>query len=259
MDQENGRRFKKARNAAPSEAIGPSLGSPGTGPASPRWTILEKHAYWSVWILWQRKRRVEMVKYDPDATREKLVQAAFDEVYHHGLRAASLDGILGRAGVTKGALYHHFNNKKALCQAMLDEVIRPRVVETWVVPLAEADDPITTIQGILKGFDQVSEEQVVHGCPLNNLSQEMSGVDDEFRAKLVDVYDQWHESLREALGRGQANGTVRPDADPDKIAGFLVASLEGAFGMAKNARSVKVLADATRQLVDYLETLRSPN
>ena len=199
------------------------------------------------------------MKYDPDATRGNLVQAAFDEVYQHGVRAASLDGILGRAGVTKGALYHHFSNKKALCEAMLDEVIRPRVVETWAAPLAESTDPITTIQGIVKGFDQVSEEQVVHGCPLNNLSQEMSGVDEEFRAKLVEVYGQWHESLREALARGQGNGTVRRDADPGKIAGFVVASLEGAFGMAKNARSVDVLADATGQLVDYLETLRSAN
>ena len=198
-----------------------------------------------------------MVKYDPDATREHLVQAAFDEVYQHGVRAASLDGILGRAGVTKGALYHHFSNKMALCETMLDEIIRPRVVETWTVPLAETDDPITTIQSILKGFDQLSEEQVIHGCPLNNLSQEMSDVDEEFRAKLVDVYQQWHESLRQALARGQGNGTVRQDADPDKIAGFLVASLEGAFGMAKNARSVEVLTDAAGQLVDYLETLRS--
>jgi TetR/AcrR family transcriptional repressor of nem operon len=204
-------------------------------------------------------RGVEMGKYDPDATRENLVQAAFYEVYQHGVRSASLDGILGRAGVTKGALYHHFSNKKALCEAMLDEVIRPRVIETWAVPLAASDDPITTIQGILSGFDQLREEQVVHGCPLNNLSQEMSGVDEEFRARLVDVYDQWHESLRKALARGQGNGTVRQDADPGKIAGFLVASLEGAFGMAKNARSVEVLTDAAGQLVDYLETLRRPN
>lgn len=200
-----------------------------------------------------------MGKYNPGATRENLVQAAFDEVYQHGVRAASLDGILGRAGVTKGALYHHFSNKKALCEAMLDEVIRPRVVETWAVPLAESDDPIATIQGILKGFYQMTEEQVVHGCPLNNLSQEMSGVDEEFRARLVEVYGQWHESLRDALARGQKNGTVRRDTDPDKVAGFVVASLEGAFGMAKNARSAEVLSDAAGQLVDYLETLRSPN
>ena len=132
-----------------------------------------------------------MAKYDPQATRENLVQATFDEVYEHGLRAASLDGILGRVGVTKGALYHHFGNKKALCEAMVDEVIRPRVLGMWVAPLEASHRPVETLQEILRGLGSLSEEEVVHGCPLNNLSQEMSGVDEEFRRKLVDPYALW--------------------------------------------------------------------
>jgi len=197
-----------------------------------------------------------MGKYDPDATRENLVQATFDEVYQHGMRSASLDGILGRAGVTKGALYHHFSNKKALCSAMLEEVIRPRVVETWVTPLARSEDPVASLQQILRGFHDIGEEQVVHGCPLNNLSQEMSGVDEEFRAKLVEVYDLWRESIRDALKRGQGSGTVRRDIDPGKVALFVVSALEGAFGMAKNARSVSTLKDSAEMLASYLDTIR---
>lgn len=197
-----------------------------------------------------------MGKYDPDATRVSLVQAAFDEVHQHGMRAASLDGILGRAGVTKGALYHHFSNKKALCGAMVDEVIRPRVLQAWVRPLAESDDPVTTIQQIVRGFTSVDEETVIHGCPLNNLAQEMSGVDDDMRARLVAVYDLWRDTIRDALLRGQGNGSVRRDVDPTRIAMFVVSSLEGAIGMAKSARSAEPLQAAADVLSSYLDTIR---
>lgn len=198
-----------------------------------------------------------MATYDPESTRESLVQATFDEVYQNGVRAASLEGILGRVGVTKGALYHHFDNKKALCAAMVDEVIRGRILETWVTPLANSRDPIGTLQEILHGFGSLTEEEVIHGCPLNNLSQEMSGVDEEFRTKLADLYTLWRDGLRDALARGQSAGTVRREIDPEKVALFFISSVEGAFGMAKSQRGVGVLNDAAEVLSSFLDTIRA--
>ena len=42
----------------------------------------------------------------PDTTRQKLLQAAFTEIYRHGFQAASLTQILSDTALTKGALYH---------------------------------------------------------------------------------------------------------------------------------------------------------
>ncbi len=47
-------------------------------------------------------------KRDPDATRQALLLAAFEEMHCQGFRSSSLDNILAKTGVTKGALYHHF-------------------------------------------------------------------------------------------------------------------------------------------------------
>ena len=44
-------------------------------------------------------------------TREKIILAAFNEMYQSGFQAASLIRILKDSGITKGALYHHFENK----------------------------------------------------------------------------------------------------------------------------------------------------
>ena len=118
-----------------------------------------------------------MGKYDPEATRELLVRAAFEEIHLSGVRAASLGEILTRAGVTKGALYHHFRNKHELCEAVIEEVIRPHVLGTWLAPLSISGDPIGTLQQILaQEAAKATPDGVKLGCPLNNLAQEVSSV-----------------------------------------------------------------------------------
>jgi hypothetical protein len=46
------------------------------------------------------------------SAREALLDAAFDEMYLHGFRAAGIEVILATSGVSKGALYHNFGNKQ---------------------------------------------------------------------------------------------------------------------------------------------------
>ncbi len=85
---------------------------------------------------------------NPDLTRKSLLEAAFQEIYQSGFQAASLDNILSKAGVTKGALYHHFGSKRELGYAVVDELIRERVLDRWVRPLEHAANPI---DGLLAG------------------------------------------------------------------------------------------------------------
>src|ERR1700727_474847 len=68
------------------------------------------------------KRRATRLR-DPERTRERLLQAASREIYRSGFQSASLGTILASAGVTKGALYHHFKNKEALGYAVVEEII----------------------------------------------------------------------------------------------------------------------------------------
>ena len=68
-------------------------------------------------------RTTDVTRRNPDRTRERLLEAGFVEIYSRGFQPAGLDAIVERAGVTKGALYHHFPGKHALGYAVLDEVI----------------------------------------------------------------------------------------------------------------------------------------
>ena len=201
------------------------------------------------------KRRVR----DPGGTREKLLRAAFEEIHRRGFQAASLDTILAKAGVTKGALYHHFPDKAALGKAVVDEVVRGLLLQRWSVgPLAQLEgDPVTALQGILRHrAAELTAREVELGCPLNNLAQEMSPLDERFRRRVDATFDTWRDAFASALERGQADGTVRQDVDPRKVAGFIVAAIEGSFGLAKSARSGPMLRSNLEVLGTFLDSLR---
>jgi AcrR family transcriptional regulator len=65
-----------------------------------------------------RSRRVDYT----ESTRQALVDSALELFTKRGYTATSLDLIVKRARVTKGALYHHFNGKQALFEAVFDAV-----------------------------------------------------------------------------------------------------------------------------------------
>ena len=84
---------------------------------------------------------------NPEATRLLLVECAFQKIYDHGYTRASVDRILSKTGLTKGAVYHHFEGKAALAHAVIDDVIRRWFVDGWVAPLEDSDDPVRTLIG----------------------------------------------------------------------------------------------------------------
>ncbi|MDV6333117.1 TetR/AcrR family transcriptional regulator [Asticcacaulis sp. 201] len=191
----------------------------------------------------------------PSQTRQRLVEAAFEEVYHSGFRSSDINAILTKAGVTKGALYHHFTGKEALGHAVVEQVIAKITSDKWLAPLDDVDDPIDALLGILNDT-ALSPAEVNGGCPLNNLAQEMSPLDEGFRRRLSEIFTTWISGVADALRLGQVNGKVRRDLDPVETATFFIATYEGYISMAKVAQDPRVLDSGLRQLRAYLHTLR---
>ena len=192
---------------------------------------------------------------NPEQTRGRLLDAAFGRVYQAGFQGTDLDTILAAAGVTKGALYHHFGSKEALGYAIVEERLAEITEEKWLRPLAKGGNPIDVLIGIVEGTS-FRTEHVNGGCPLNNLAQEMSPLDDGFRARLKQVFRDWQSGIATALRKGQSRGEVRADVDAEETALYLTATYEGYISIAKNAQSAEVLRTGVKRVVRELEGLR---
>jgi TetR/AcrR family transcriptional regulator, transcriptional repressor for nem operon len=204
-----------------------------------------------------RPKRSGSAPRDPECTRVRLLQAAFREVYRSGFQSAGLNSILAAAGVTRGALYHHFGSKEALGYAIVDEIIAPDNRGQWLRPLENCVDPIDVLIGAVQELS-VKPEAVRGGCPLLNLAQEMSPLDAGFRQRLATIFHNWLDGVAAALRDGQNHGTVRRDLEPAQAAGLLIATVEGYGSLAKNAQDARVMEEGIRNIVEWLRSLRPP-
>jgi TetR/AcrR family transcriptional repressor of nem operon len=184
-----------------------------------------------------------------------LLGAAFEEIYRSGFRSADVDAILAAAGVTKGALYYHFDNKEALGYAVVDEVIASDLHQKWVQPLRSAKDPLDILVRIIQS-ESLKREDIQRGCPLLNLSQEMSGIDEGFRKRTARVYKDWHDAMAQALREGQKRGVVRSDINANETATFLMAAWEGYVVLGKNSQDPRLMASGQKRVSGQIESLR---
>jgi TetR/AcrR family transcriptional repressor of nem operon len=193
---------------------------------------------------------------DPERTRKRLLQAAFREVHRSGFQKAGIDTILEATNVTRGALYHHFGSKEALGYAVVDEIIAKIVRDGWLNPLLGSGQPIDILIEIVRRTP-VRAEDIRIGCPLLNLATEMSPVDEHFRKRLKSIFLAWQDGVAALLRRGQSEGTVRRDLNPEESASFLVAMVEGYASLAKNAQDAGVWEVGIRNIVGWLRSLHA--
>ena len=195
-----------------------------------------------------------------EATRRKLLGAAFHEFVRHGFQAGSLTSIAETARSTKGALFHHFASKQLLGYAVVDEVVVPLLTDRWLAPLTTAADPVTTLQQAFRQHVRADIESGgwVLGCPTNNLAQEMSPLDEGFRVRLGALYTRWRTHVASALTRGQSAGTVASDVDVSAVAALVVSSQIGIWSTGKHSQDGALMIAAVDAFCSYLETLRPP-
>jgi TetR/AcrR family transcriptional regulator, transcriptional repressor for nem operon len=191
----------------------------------------------------------------PDLTRQRILDRAFAEIHRQGFQAASIANILVDTGLTKGALYHHFPDKKSLGLAVVEERVGRMVIEGIIEPVRSAERPIQALLDLLGDRCHEAEERIKLGCPLNNLMQEMSPVDEDFRTRLNRVLAAWQEAFDEALRRAQRAGEVHRDLDCRAAALFIVSAWEGCVGVAKNMQSVDAYCACLSQLQAYVAGL----
>ncbi|MHB1565212.1 MAG: TetR family transcriptional regulator C-terminal domain-containing protein [Acidiferrobacter sp.] len=188
-----------------------------------------------------------------ESTRNRLLAAAACEFHEQGFQAARLSRVLARAGVTKGALYHHFPDKRALGVAVIDEIIGTHIETMWLAPLRASGDPVASLTEVVRSrIATLDDEAVRLGCPLNNLIAEMSATDAAFKDHLQWILRRWQDQLVRLLAAARGRGALRDDVDCEAAALFILSSWEGCWGIAKNMQSVRAFRSCGQELLRYI-------
>jgi len=191
---------------------------------------------------------------DAEQTRQKILQVTADEIHKHGFNATSLSVILNKCEISKGALYHHFPNKLELGYAVFEEIYTPMFLETWQ-PAIDHKDPV---EGLCQFFSAMVEdmscEDIACGCPLNNLCQEMAGIDEGFRLRILDMQQQLNGLIAASLS--EIKGQLKADIDFSQVAYFIVATFHGSISLSKSSLNKELFQKVIDELCHYIRALK---
>lgn len=193
---------------------------------------------------------------NPEKTRAHILEAAFLEIYRRGLNGVGVRELAAKADVTIGAFFHYFPTKNHVAYAIVDEIIHTGILDRWIKPLAAYKNPL---QGILKCFKNTFEnwpdDFVSLGCPLNNLTQELSASDDLMKAKTQTVLLDWIEKTKIHLKRAQDDGYLRKNINIQELAEFIVTFQEGTFAMGKALNDRRIFDSMYKNLKHHLDSV----
>lgn len=190
-------------------------------------------------------------------TRQRIVAAAAEVVSEKGALGASLDEVGARAAASRSQMYHYFDDKTDLLQAVA-EATNDGVLGAQ----AELFADLGTWDGLTRWADALVALQEERGgrggCPIANLLGQIGERDDGIRAVLAGGFDRWEASIREGLAAMVASGELRADADPEWLAASTLASVQGGLVLSqarRDARPMRQAVDgALRLIATYLET-----
>ncbi|GAA1007456.1 ScbR family autoregulator-binding transcription factor [Streptomyces thermogriseus] len=173
-------------------------------------------------------------------TRRAILTAAAKVFEERGYQAATITEILTTAGVTKGALYFHFQSKEDLAQGVLSEQDQRMVVPDRPSKVQQLVDVI-----LLHAHRLQTDPMVRAGVRLS-LDQQAKGLDRS------GPFLHWGRIIGDLLEKAQAQGELLPHVVPSETADVIVGSFAGVQAMSQALSNYKDLPDRICALLRHL-------
>jgi len=176
----------------------------------------------------------------PAATRERIVAKSAALFRRQGFASTGVKQIVAEASAPFGSLYHFFPGGK---EQLGEEVIRSsgaayaQLIDVFFLPGA---DPVGATRAFFAAAAQtLKESDYADACPIATVALEVSSTSEPLRRACAEVFSSWLERTEQSLRRGGV-GSESARA----VAISILASLEGAFVLARALRSTEPLAAA---------------
>ncbi len=183
-------------------------------------------------------------------TRERILDVAYEEFYTNGYNGTGLNTILEKAGIQKGSLYHFFSSKKELGLAVINEKIAERFRQRYEY-FPEHEKPLAKL---FEFMENPANFDLIRGCPMGKLINELASNDEEFRVALESIYSDLEQRIADVLTNAIEKNEIKP-CNIKEVADFILSVLVGTIQRAKVGNTEQIFSTNTAILKNYITTL----
>ncbi|HKU27680.1 MAG TPA: TetR/AcrR family transcriptional regulator [Candidatus Sulfotelmatobacter sp.] len=157
---------------------------------------------------------------------DDAIASALDVFQERGYASTSLPDLIEGTGLSRGSLYKAFPDKHTLYVAALDRYIQSGV-ERLASQLREKS-PAEAIRQVLLHYARLSSGNPgLKGCMVVSAATEMLPHDELVAERVRWMFERMKALLGDAIARGQAEGAIPADRDPESLSSFLLCVIEG--------------------------------
>tara|TARA_R110002050_G_scaffold290402_1_gene444080 strand:- start:1329 stop:1925 length:597 start_codon:yes stop_codon:yes gene_type:complete len=192
------------------------------------------------------------------ATMQRMQTTGLELFYAKGYYNTSVDDILKKLELSKGAFYYHFDSKEDFFVQIIQNLLARKVYSSLIEPIEGHENPLNLITNC---FDEAMETAVHNemdfGCILSNFLTEFNGKNEVIMYHLNEIVTVWEVNLISALQKGKFNGYLDRHVDCEAVATFLMSSYFGVrtlmTGSSPSAKKYRFMTQL-RQYFRSIET-----
>ncbi len=196
---------------------------------------------------------------DGKPTYDKILAESKALLFENGFSGTSIDQILQRTGITKGAFFYHFKTKGALAKALIEEYAKEDILHMnealKKTKYLEGDALERLLQFIQEFVDMMSDLSEPYSCLYATYTYEPSQFDEETLRHISETILTWRKTMEQLIRDVLQDYDTKIEIDIQSLADHTVVIFEGAFVVSKALKGRDLTADHLKHLKNYFQLL----
>jgi AcrR family transcriptional regulator len=182
-----------------------------------------------------------------------MIRTAADLFHQRGARATSPDEIIRVSRTGKGQFYHYFGSKEGLIHEVLQTYLHE--IKSGTAPIHYQIDSWRDLENWFQAHLELQKRyEMTRGCPFGTLGNEVTQNDELIRQDVSLIFEVVKNKLAAFFVKEKSKGRLMKRADPDQMADFCLAAIQGAMLMGKINRDSQTVERTIRQALAHLKS-----
>ncbi|MEF8809683.1 MAG: TetR/AcrR family transcriptional regulator [Bacteroidales bacterium] len=182
--------------------------------------------------------------------QEQIIDKAIRLIDQKGIQGLTIKNLAKETGVTEGAIYRHFENKKQILCAILD-MFREKMKSFQASGRSAEKSTYEKIQVTLNNLGKFFEANPAIVSVI--FAEEIFQNDNELSEKVAELIKENQEFMLALIQEGKANGELRRDLDDQMMVSSILGSFRLIVKMWKMEEFSVSLENSLENLMDYLK------
>ncbi len=191
-----------------------------------------------------------------ERTRNYIIEAAAHVFNKKGYKGTSYSDIVESSGISKGAIYGHFENKDELALAALDHNLKlaSKIIFSNVKSRNNSYEKLIGFAQSYSLFYEIISN--AGGCPVINAAVDSDDGHNEVRKRVTKFIIMWQNSVKKIVNEGIQNGELKQSPEVTVFCDIFISLVEGGIMLSKVMNDRKYIDDASNFLVSLVEKFK---